>query len=210
MKLIVPAFLAVLINLFLFWLMQQMSVEENIKLNDRLNAEVIDFIRNESLSEPPPPPRREPPPAPEAPPQALQPETFEPMRTTKPSPMPMDALKLDSVPTTLELDGPYIGPVLKEGIGLMRGEDLRPIYRMAPRYPRSLKRRKIEGEVTVEFTLNVAGLVESPVITHSVPEGLFDNAALKAVKKWKFHPQLDDGKPVAVRVTQRIVFKLDR
>jgi protein TonB len=210
MKFVIPAVLALVINLILFAIMQAMTVERKIQLNDNLNAEIIDFVRDNDATEPPPERRREPPPEPDEPPPEVQPETFQPMATSRPSPMPMDALKLSDIPSDLNVDGPYIGPVLEGNLDLIMGKDMRAIYRSAPRYPRSLKRRKVEGEVAVEFTVNVSGLVENPVIRESTPPGQFDKAVLKAIQKWKFHPHHKNGKPVAVRVYQKIVFKLEK
>jgi protein TonB len=40
------------------------------------------------------------------------------------------------------------------------------------------------------------------------PKYVFDRAALAAVARWQFNPGLQDGKPVAAQVRQRIEFRL--
>lgn len=42
------------------------------------------------------------------------------------------------------------------------------------------------------------------------PAGLFDRAAMRAVLRWKYQPQIRDGKPARVITLNRIVFKIDR
>ncbi len=60
--------------------------------------------------------------------------------------------------------------------------------RVAPVYPRGAERRKIEGHVVVTYNVNTDGSVSDVAVAEAVPEGVFDDAAVKAVSKWKYKP----------------------
>jgi len=38
---------------------------------------------------------------------------------------------------------------------------------------------------------------------------IFENAAVRAARKWRFQPETVDGKPIPVEVEQTIEFRLD-
>ncbi|KAA2284618.1 energy transducer TonB [Arenimonas fontis] len=57
-----------------------------------------------------------------------------------------------------------------------------------PRYPLMALRRRIEGEVTVAFVVRADGSVEAPRVLSAQPEGVFEEAALEAVRRWRFEP----------------------
>lgn len=67
-----------------------------------------------------------------------------------------------------------------------------PVPRVAsappPRYPALALRRRIEGEVTVAFTVRADGGVESPRVVSATPSGVFEEAALAAIQRWRFEP----------------------
>jgi protein TonB len=73
----------------------------------------------------------------------------------------------------------------------------------SPRYPLSALRRKIEGRVTVEFTVQPDGSVTSPRVLSADPAGLFDEAALAAAARWRF-----ERLPAAVTTARIVQFRL--
>ena len=85
-----------------------------------------------------------------------------------------------------------------------------PVARMRPQYPPMARMRSIEGTVDVEFVVGADGTVSAAAVTHSEPPGVFDDAALRAVKRWTFQPGTKDGVPVDVRVRQRLQFELEK
>ena len=85
-----------------------------------------------------------------------------------------------------------------------------PIVRISPSYPPKAKLRRIEGEVHLEFVVGEDGAVRSPMVVQSDPPGLFDQAALRAVERWRFQPGIKRGSPVPVRVRQRLQFSLEK
>lgn len=77
-----------------------------------------------------------------------------------------------------------------------------------PEYPFALRQRGVEGSVTVAFTVDVRGRVQDIEVQESTHEE-FERAAVAAVRTWRFEPAQRDGKPVAVRISQRLAFTSD-
>jgi periplasmic protein TonB len=76
-------------------------------------------------------------------------------------------------------------------------------------YPEEAYRQKIEGVVRVEYDVTVDGTVENARVVESNPPGVFDAAALDAVRKWRFHPAVRNGKVVATQnMVSPVKFKL--
>jgi TonB family protein len=71
----------------------------------------------------------------------------------------------------------------------------------APRFPARARRVGItSGAVTLEYTVDAAGAVRNPRVVSANPPGMFDDAALRAVEKWRYQPKLDAGRPVESRL----------
>ncbi len=67
--------------------------------------------------------------------------------------------------------------------------DNTPLYRPKPHYPHNARRRGVEGYVTVRYTVTKSGGVTNVGIVSASPSGIFNSAALSAVKRWRFRPQ---------------------
>jgi protein TonB len=80
------------------------------------------------------------------------------------------------------------------------------IERVAPVYPDSARAAGIEGTVIVRALVSSEGRVMRVQVMTSVP-GL-DDAALTAVKQWRFKPATSDGKPRATGVNVPVTFHL--
>ena len=74
-------------------------------------------------------------------------------------------------------------------------------------YPALARKAGIEGKVYVEFVVDEKGNVVDPKVIRGIGGGC-DQAALNAVKQAKFTPGMQHGKPVKVRYSVPIVFKL--
>ncbi len=61
-----------------------------------------------------------------------------------------------------------------------------PIRIRQPIYPQSALMRGIEGQVVVEFGLATDGSVEDLRVVRAEPAGLFDQAAIHAMRSWKY------------------------
>jgi protein TonB len=64
--------------------------------------------------------------------------------------------------------------------------------RVAPVYPARALSRGIEGYVIVEFDVKRNGSVSDPNVVYS-SSNLFDRAAVQAVMKYEYVPQLEKG-----------------
>ncbi|MBP6596367.1 MAG: energy transducer TonB [Arenimonas sp.] len=73
-----------------------------------------------------------------------------------------------------------------------------------PRYPLTALRRKLEGDVTVAFTIQPDGSVASPRVVAATKPGLFDQAALAATSRWRFQ-----AGAAPTEVTRQLRFRLD-
>lgn len=80
----------------------------------------------------------------------------------------------------------------------------RPIYTPSPTVTAAM-RKKMPGKVYIIFIVDENGRVQNPKIQSS-SDPVFEEAALKAIKKWKFEPGKRAGKPVRYRQRLPIVF----
>jgi protein TonB len=80
------------------------------------------------------------------------------------------------------------------------------IHDVNPVYPQIAKTAKIQGIVIIEATIGKDGNVKDAKVLRSVQ--LLDQAALDAVKQWKFTPTLLNGVPVEVVMTVTVNFTL--
>ena len=87
--------------------------------------------------------------------------------------------------------------------------DTLAIVRVLPRYPSRALSRGIEGWVLLEFAIDELGLAVNPLVIESEPPGIFDRAATSAVKRWKYRPMIEDGRPrMRPGVRQLISFEI--
>jgi TonB family protein len=77
-----------------------------------------------------------------------------------------------------------------------------------PDYPAEAARKRVEGWVDVEFTVRADGSVRDTLIRNAQPAGVFDQAAVRAVAKWRFKPVLRENKPIEQRARIRVRFSL--
>jgi TonB family protein len=85
------------------------------------------------------------------------------------------------------------------------GGDLTPPRRFGnPSYPADALAAGIDGAVVAEILVNEAGIVSDARVLKSIPT--LDDAALKAVREWRYEPTIVDGKAVPVRMTVTVNF----
>ena len=80
---------------------------------------------------------------------------------------------------------------------------------MRPQYTSEAMRAKLQGMVTLEVLVQPDGTVGNAKVVRSLDRifGL-DQAAIAAVKAWKFKPGRRAGKPIPVLVTVELTFTL--
>jgi protein TonB len=89
--------------------------------------------------------------------------------------------------------------------------DTMPLVRINPDYPPRAQNRGIEGWVLVEFTITAAGTVRDPRVIDASPKGYFEEAALKAIARWRYNPKVQEGVAVErVGVRVRLSFNMER
>ena len=76
-------------------------------------------------------------------------------------------------------------------------------------YPAAARANGVEGRVVVRYDVTAAGTVANAVVVESEPPGVFDDAALNAVRSWRFRPMVEGGEaaPAPARVSE-LVFRL--
>lgn len=72
-------------------------------------------------------------------------------------------------------------------------QDIVPIVRVNPQYPIRAADRGIQGWVEVQFTISAAGTVKNPLVVDAEPATVFNRAALRAIRKWKYSPKIEEG-----------------
>ncbi len=78
--------------------------------------------------------------------------------------------------------------------------DVRPVY------PEIARSARIEGTVVLEAIIDRSGRIDDLRVVRSVP--LLDQAALDAVRQWRYTPSALRGQPVAVLMTITVNFRL--
>ena len=189
----------------LLWMMQWMLIQKPTQLQARQDRPVMEFVRLKRESETHVRQRQQPDPPPED--EEIPPPTPEMHALDLPSPQiraPDIAFSVPDLP--LAFSGPYIGAV-RQG---PPDRDFIAISQVTPQYPYRAQRRGLEGWVRVSLLITEQGTVQDVVVVAAEPEGIFDQAAIQAVSKWKFKPRIQDGKAVAVRVEQVVKFNLSK
>jgi protein TonB len=184
------------------------------------------MIKVETVPPPPPPP----------PPPVVKTQTEKPVDVPNPNaaptkppdkviPEPVDPPKW-SPPTTAEcltcvpggtgntpivgLPGPPLPPPPpappQKPIRVSDSQAPKPIVRVNPIYPTIAQSARIEGTVVIDATIDVQGNVVNLKIISGHP--LLNEAALTAVRQWKYVPHKLNGEPVAVIMKVTVNFTL--
>lgn len=172
-----------------------------IEIKPKTKVLVVDLI-----AEPPTPPAEQPKPEPvvvekikpmvEAPPPLVQ--------TLAPPPPPIavtSAPPPPSKPVTVSAPPPS-GPVT---IGNL---DERLLEGRPPRYPMESRRKKEQGTVVLRLLIGTDGRVAQISVAESSGFERLDQAALQAVRGWRWRPLTRDGQPVEVRGLYSMPFAL--
>lgn len=162
-------------------------------------------------------PRVEPKPASPEPPVPPQPEA-----ALEPTPVVVAAQAGVTTGTTAGINIGVIGGVTGgQTGGVIGGQGTGPmpaaqvanppllLSRVMPEYPRQARLRGVEGLVLLEAILDLEGRIEEEIkVLQSIPS--LDNAAIQALRRWRFRPARDHrNQPVRVilEVPVRFVLK---
>jgi TonB family protein len=81
------------------------------------------------------------------------------------------------------------------------------VYKVDPNYTQEARDAKIEGTVVVDVEVHADGKAHNLRVERTLDPGL-DQRALDAISAWRFQPATKNGKPIAVKATIEINFKL--
>jgi len=137
-----------------------------------------------SLESPPPRPRSAPP----------QPRRASP--TPGPGNAPQAAPPMAAAPA--EATGAVSSPRQLAGIG-----------NPSPEYPYASRIRQEQGRVTLRVLVSPAGGVADVAVERTSGHAALDRAAEQAVRRWRFEPAMQDGRPVPASAAISITFRLD-
>jgi len=80
------------------------------------------------------------------------------------------------------------------------------IFSVSPVYPTLAKNQHVSGSVMIDALIDANGRVTTMKVVSGPP--LLQQAAMDALKQWKYQPASLDGKPVAMHLTVTIQFRL--
>lgn len=136
-----------------------------------------------------------------------KPPTERPKIKPQPEPLPKPKLiekVMESEPDTgfdstllvSNFAAPVIRNTIKPNFGTGDG-DARPIVRVEPKYPTVAARDGIEGWVKLSFSITASGTVNNIQVIDAEPKRMFNQAARRALAKWKYKPNIQAGKAQA-------------
>jgi protein TonB len=198
---LIPVFLGLATAFGLFWIMQALiGVSGELKEGGgRLNVDFVRLRRDNT-----PQMKKREPPKREKPEQAPPPPEMNMAKAMNPGDAVGEIIPI--VDTGMEL-----AKATSLGTGGGGARDVVPLVRVDPEYPPRARQQGIEGWVELEFTISPVGTVQDAVVTGSEPAYVFDRAALRAVKKWRYNPKTENAVPVArTGVRVRLRFELPK
>lgn len=160
-----------------------------------------------SAPKPPPPPDTPPPPVTKLPPPILPPLSKAPVIVAEidPSPAPVPApVAAPAPPAPATPPAPPAPPATVDGGDMSASM----IHAPPPRYPRESRRLREEGTVVLSVLLGVDGTVAEIRVARSSGHRRLDDAALSAVRRWRWRPTMRNGVAVQQRGTVPIPFNL--
>ncbi len=87
--------------------------------------------------------------------------------------------------------------------------DIVPLVRINPDYPPRALSRGLQGWVIVQFTISATGTVKDQKVVDSSND-VFNDAALKAIARWRYNPKVEEGVAVERKGVQtKLVFQLE-
>lgn len=198
MKPLVILLVAIMANALLFTAMQAMVRQDRVRLTEAEQLNIANFVR---MDEPPPPEARREDKAPPKP----RPDDQQRLSKLVDSVTPGSGSGVMASNLSFDFGAPAGGP--GSGPAAVRmASNLVTIVRVAPEYPREALMKGVEGYVDVLFTVTESGSVANPTVLAAVPEGIFEAATLAAVSRWRFQPEVRNGRPIAIPARSRVTF----
>ncbi len=83
----------------------------------------------------------------------------------------------------------------------------RVLHKVAPEYPNDARKAHVEGVVRLHAIIGKDGSIKDLSVISGDP--LLTEAAMKAVRQWRYQPVLINGEPVEVDTTVDVIFALN-
>lgn len=207
MRLIISFLLAIVVSLAIFIGMEKMTSPKNMKQLEREDIPQLVYLRDKKDSQVDKK-KRVPPKKPKTEPvkkiDVLQPKMkLNIQKNVKIQPIMTKNIDLSSISS-------LSGAQINVNIGLIDANTLMTLSKVYPKYPRRAKIQRKEGLVQLQFQIDSNGYVHNPIVAKSNPEGLFEKAALNAIKKWRFKPIKDSDPSSLIDATITFNFRLSK
>jgi TonB family protein len=82
------------------------------------------------------------------------------------------------------------------------------LYRVEPEYPEEARQRQMQGSVVLDVRMGRDGAVQAVNLVSG--QALLADAAIAAVKQWRFKPRMVKGQPVEMQTKVMLNFRLQR
>jgi len=80
--------------------------------------------------------------------------------------------------------------------GGIKDSDVTPVFRMNPNYPMQARLKNIEGFVVMRFDITETGQTDNISVIQASPPQIFNFSAIRAIRKWKYKPKIENGRAV--------------
>lgn len=97
--------------------------------------------------------------------------------------------------------------VIANGQGVRARDGEQPQIRLEPRYPAAALEQRLEGHVTMEFTITAEGKVQDIEVIDA-SHSLFQDAAVNALSRWRYWPQQGASPVEGQRIQETLEFRL--
>ena len=186
---------ALAINVLMFTAIEMMIGMGRIRLTNASDIEIANFIRVADESHDVR--SRRDPKAPEKPRQEMEQE-IQQLAQSATTGKGTVAFSVSMPDVNIDLGG-----------GIQIARELTPLVRIPADYPIPALMKGIEGFVELRFVVTETGSVRDPEVLRADPPGVFERAAIRAVLKWKYQPQMVNGKPTSVVTYTRLRFIIE-
>jgi TonB family protein len=89
---------------------------------------------------------------------------------------------------------------------IVSANSLKRTRTVQPVYPESARKRGVEGWVELAFTVMPNGTVDDVEVRNASPANVFDDAAVRAIRGWRFEPVERNGERIPQRAMVRLRF----
>ena len=120
-----------------------------------------------------------------------QPELSQPVTDNSTSESPQSDIPV--LETYIDMDTgittfkPSLSPAIEPSTGSgAQSSDIMPAVQVEPLYPEKARARNIEGWVKLSFDVDESGMTRNITVIDAEPKNIFNRAAIRAIKKWKY------------------------